>query len=724
MLGADLIALNHSDYVRHFTNACTRILGLEVSPSFERGRHGPFDYEGRLVAVEICPAGIDPNKFAPKDKAEPPTTPKQIGAGSPSTAPRVPTLPLPDGSFSIGAAAAAAAAATPAAAAAAAAANLALSSKNASLSDATGSFEPSSKIPGTSNSAAEELRSMRSGHVDTKVSTTSGAIAEARLSSAASRLAWRFQRGGGRLVVSLDRLDWSKGLPQKLVAMEAFFTAYPEWRKKVTFLVVVRDQPGRVDKQLRQMVAGLVGRVNGRFGGSDYVPVHYVNRTLSHEELVAVYGNADVALITSIREGINLSAMEFVAAQSHNGREEKGVLIYSEFAGCASSLKGATIVNPFDAGQVADAVHDALTLRSATKRVHHHTLVSYVSIYTSELWATRIMAALTEVRRDASATAHPAAKLDLSHLRSFYERSGRRLLVLDYDGALATPHPLAQLSAPSEALRVALQDLSLNPANAVVVLTGRRREDVEEWFSDLPHLTLVADHGYWMRPPARLDPDIARSAVAGAATSPNVRRPASGPELGGATGKLVPSLTSSTSEPSLSVAAAGTEESLPASPPFLDLGVQAEGSLIGDHDEHGEGAVAPRLWRRGDLHESIDLSWMGEVLPFLEDFTLRTPGSYLEASDCALTWHYRDADADFGAAQAKNLQLHFDQMLRRRPVRVTTAPHYKYMVLQPIRVTKGRALAHLLKFVLPELDAQVAKKKSNLAHCVPKFVPS
>ena len=99
---------------------------------------------------------------------------------------------------------------------------------------------------------------------------------------------------------------------------------------------------------------------------------------------------------------------------------------------------------------------------------------------------------------------------------------------------------------------------------------------------------------------------------------------------------------------------------------------------------------------------------MGEVLPILEDFTLRTPGSYLEASDCALTWHYRDADADFGAAQAKNLQLHFDQMLRRRPVRVTTAPHYKYMVLQPIRVTKGRALAHLLKFVLPELDAQDA----------------
>jgi trehalose-6-phosphate synthase len=139
----------------------------------------------------------------------------------------------------------------------------------------------------------------------------------------ALRLAKLFKRNGSKLVVSFDRLDWCQGLPQRLQALESFFLSQPHWRRRVTFFVVVRDPVGRADPELRQMVARLVGRVNGRFGLADYVPVYYVHQTLDHDQLVALYAVADALLVTSIREGLNLSAMEFVATQASHSDAHK-----------------------------------------------------------------------------------------------------------------------------------------------------------------------------------------------------------------------------------------------------------------------------------------------------------------------------------------------------------------------------------------------------------------
>ena len=175
---------------------------------------------------------------------------------------------------------------------------------------------------------------------------------------------------GRRVVLSLDALDASKGIPQRLLALEALLDRKPEWRGRAVLVLCCRDRGRRVDAPLRRAVDALVGHVNGRFGRADYVPVHYVKRRLGEDEVKALYVAADVALIASVREGVNLWAMEYVACQ---GRDDSppGVLVYSEFAGCASSFSGgALIVNPYDAEGVADALHNARPRRPAVPSRH------------------------------------------------------------------------------------------------------------------------------------------------------------------------------------------------------------------------------------------------------------------------------------------------------------------------------------------------------------------
>ena len=156
---------------------------------------------------------------------------------------------------------------------------------------------------------------------------------------------------GRRVVLSLDALDASKGIPQRLLALEALLDRKPEWRGRAVLVLCCRDRGRRVDAPLRRAVDALVGHVNGRFGRADYVPVHYVKRRLGEDEAKALYVAADVALIASVREGVNLWAMEYVACQAARRDDSPpGVLVYSEFAGCASSFSGgALIVNPYDA---------------------------------------------------------------------------------------------------------------------------------------------------------------------------------------------------------------------------------------------------------------------------------------------------------------------------------------------------------------------------------------
>ncbi|KAF7312344.1 Glycosyltransferase family 20 protein [Mycena indigotica] len=191
---------------------------------------------------------------------------------------------------------------------------------------------------------------------------------------------------GVKVIVGVDRLDYIKGVPQKLHALELFLTQHPEWIGKV--VLVQLAVPSRQDveeyQNLRSTVNELVGRINGRFGTVEFMPIHFMHKSLAFDELCALYAVSDVCLVSSTRDGMNLVSYEYVACQ----QARQGVMILSEFAGAAQSLNGSLIVNPWDSQQVADAIHEAVTMDAETRAENHRKLFKYVNKYSAAFWGT------------------------------------------------------------------------------------------------------------------------------------------------------------------------------------------------------------------------------------------------------------------------------------------------------------------------------------------------
>ncbi len=178
-----------------------------------------------------------------------------------------------------------------------------------------------------------------------------------------AQLEKRFE--GVKVIVGVDRLDYIKGVPQKLHALEVFLTQHPEWIGKV--VLVQLAIPSRQDveeyQNLRAMVNELVGRINGRFGTVEFMPIHFMHTSVPFQELTAMYALADACLITSTRDGMNLVAYEYIASQ----QKRNGTMILSEYAGAAQSLNGSLIINPWDVQATADAIHAAVTMDKETR---------------------------------------------------------------------------------------------------------------------------------------------------------------------------------------------------------------------------------------------------------------------------------------------------------------------------------------------------------------------
>ncbi|SCV73512.1 BQ2448_7438 [Microbotryum intermedium] len=206
---------------------------------------------------------------------------------------------------------------------------------------------------------------------------------------------------GVKIIVGVDRLDYIKGVPQKFLAMEEFLDDHPEWIGKVVLVQVA--VPSRQDveeyQNLRASVNELVGRINGRFGTVEFMPIHFMHRSIHFEELTALYAVSDACLITSTRDGMNLVAYEYVACQ----QERHGVLILSEFAGAAHSLNGSLIVNPWNTGETAAAINRAMTMDPAARQKNHSQLFRYVSKYTAAHWGTGFVAELMGIAEKADA---------------------------------------------------------------------------------------------------------------------------------------------------------------------------------------------------------------------------------------------------------------------------------------------------------------------------------
>ncbi|TBU43754.1 alpha,alpha-trehalose-phosphate synthase TPS1 subunit [Dichomitus squalens] len=210
------------------------------------------------------------------------------------------------------------------------------------------------------------------------------------------RIAQLEQRFSGcKVIVGVDRLDYIKGVPQKLHALELFLTQHPEWIGKVVLaqLAVPSRQDVEEYQNLRATVNELVGRINGRFGTVDFMPIHFMHKSLPFDELCALYAVSDVCLVTSTRDGMNLVSYEYIACQ----QERQGVMILSEFAGAAQSLNGSIVVNPWDSQQVADAIFEAVTMDADTRAENHRKLFKYVNKYSAAYWGTSFVREMTRI---------------------------------------------------------------------------------------------------------------------------------------------------------------------------------------------------------------------------------------------------------------------------------------------------------------------------------------
>ena len=198
---------------------------------------------------------------------------------------------------------------------------------------------------------------------------------------------------GRAMIIGVDRLDYSKGIPERMTAFERFLTNYPDWRGKVTYLQITPRS--RTDIQeyadIGRMVGEAVGRINGTFGEASWTPLRYINKAHSRTALAGLYRGARVALVTPLRDGMNLVAKEYVAAQD---AEDPGVLILSRFAGAAHELGAALLVNPYDPEGVASAISRALSMPLTERRQRHEQ--NYRVLVSNDIthWAERFLATL------------------------------------------------------------------------------------------------------------------------------------------------------------------------------------------------------------------------------------------------------------------------------------------------------------------------------------------
>jgi trehalose 6-phosphate synthase/phosphatase len=303
---------------------------------------------------------------------------------------------------------------------------------------------------------------------------------------------------GSATLVGVDRLDYTKGIPRRLLAFETLLRDHPALRERVRLIQVAVPSRTNVGayQDFRRQVDELVGRLNGAFGTPHWTPVHYMYRSVSERDLAALYRAADVMLITPVRDGMNLVAKEFVAART----DGDGVLVLSEFAGAAAELAEAILVNPYDVDRTAEAIHRALTLPEGERSTRMYALRRRVFKYDVHHWVGSFLEALKE----ASAHRQPPAPavtppLEVRALVRRMQTARHLLLLLDYDGTLVSFASVPELAFPDEQLLSLLRSLAARPRTQVHIVSGRTRETMEHWFSGLP-VGLHAEHGFWSRP--------------------------------------------------------------------------------------------------------------------------------------------------------------------------------------------------------------------------------
>ena len=408
---------------------------------------------------------------------------------------------------------------------------------------------------------------------------------------------------GKKVIVGRDRLDSVRGVAQKLQAFEIFLERHPEWHDKVVLIQVtsptsIEDKEEGADKTANK-ISDLVARINGTYGSLSFTPVQHYPQYLSREEYFALLRVADVGLITSVRDGMNTTALEYVICQKDN----HGPLIISEFSGTAGSLSNATHINPWDLGGTADEIHKALVMDPKQKYEMHKKLYRSVTTNTVQAWTNNYLRRLlTNLASFNQSCVTPA--LDKAKLLSQYRKSEKRLFMFDYDGTLTPIVKDPQSAIPSDRVIRTLKTLASDPRNAVWIISGRDQAFLDEWMGHISELGLSAEHGSFLRKPK--------------------------------------------------------------------------------HD----------VWE--NLTEKEDMSWQSKVIQVFQHYTERTQGSFIERKKIALTWHYRRADPDYGAFQARECRKELESTVAK-DYDVEVMPGKANLEVRPKFVNKGEIAKRLVE---------------------------
>lgn len=418
-----------------------------------------------------------------------------------------------------------------------------------------------------------------------------------------------------KIIIGVDRLDYIKGIPHKMLAIEHLLETHPEWIGNLLLLQVTAPSNSRSEEYLsfRAEILELTGRINGRFATIADMPILYRECFLTFEELCALYATADVALMTSLRDGMNLSSYEYVMCQS--GRN--GALVLSEFAGAAQNLPGAILCNPWNIEEVSDAIHRALTMKEVEREIKHQKLERHVTKHTAAAWGVNFIEDLEKHASERKKAREKLVKLPAAKVAASFAavKDGTRLLLLDYDGTLRKYESQPELAEPSERLLELLENLTACERNLVFIVTGRQKGTMMEWLRDRG-LGFAVEHGFSLR-----WPDHVRDRFGG-------------------------------------------RDDLEESPPLPD----SSNLALVDWDD---------LLSPGDLvlmRETLEMA--GKTLRQIEDYT---PTSFVTTKESAYSWHFRDADPDFAGSRALDARNVLEQIVVGSPMEVLMGQKILYV---------------------------------------------
>ncbi|MEM7296780.1 MAG: bifunctional alpha,alpha-trehalose-phosphate synthase (UDP-forming)/trehalose-phosphatase, partial [Bacteroidota bacterium] len=311
----------------------------------------------------------------------------------------------------------------------------------------------------------------------------------------AREVRYRTSLGEVKVILSIDRLDYSKGIPERLRAFEQFLAEHEEFREKVSLLILVVPSRDQVPKyaSLKDEIELLVGRINGRFGRINWTPIHYFYRSLPLHALSAFYRMSQVALVTPLRDGMNLVCKEFIASKL----DKKGVLILSEMAGSAKELSDAILINPNDIDQLVCAMKEALTMSEEEQAARMDTMQKSLKRYNIHAWVNLFMQRLSFVKNEQeNLQTKPISSEVRDTLVDKYSGAKERAIFLDYDGTLVGFNTNPDDSKPDAELERLLKSLTADSKNQVVIISGRGRETLDRWLSKFD-VDFIAEHGVW-----------------------------------------------------------------------------------------------------------------------------------------------------------------------------------------------------------------------------------